>query len=665
MKNITESLSSIQDITPYIQGERVDEGLKDLFKLVKSKFKSAFQYLKGIVVKFGTYFVPVNDKGEILPAITPPTAGAAYVNGLINKDSTFVKMDNEGARISGCKTKLEDVYKLYSQYANPLNYWRKFIKEGVSNEYEYNFVNEDIDEAQLHTTDPQAKYNIIVDDVKLRETIMRYINNPQLSRLMIWGAPGIGKTAILTNIVKTIRKTNPNYKLICKTLSNETPDNFTLPSYIDIETPNGGTERRAEDVPKTWLPVYKPSGDPLYDEELDEQCGSGLLFIDELSRATQQVLNVILPLINEGNINGYKIGSKWTIIVASNRMEDEDNGSQARIGNALANRFGQVHYEPTVHSWRKWADKQGFMSPLLLQWLSMPESEQMSGGKFYYFDPNHNNDSADESTLMATPRSWTNAMQLVATYVQTYNDQGQKLDGDLSGFKICSVPRDILRDSLNMYVPSVAADAFISFLEVIEKIGDFDQAVYDVWQNGGKNFKLDKKDLNKVSLPVAQLICNAHSRELPTQQEWDNLCNWLCSQSSDQLASYVLDIFKNIFLSELPESARDYFFWMRQFQDETFERLGIAPGGVPAPAEKKRGRPRKDAGVANANMGDLQDEDYRQIKTGEAVYNKLCSKWGVNYYDLPDYSAGLTRLGEVYGEAFNTAVVGHHTSALG
>ena len=56
-------------------------------------------------------------------------------------------------------------------------------------------------------------------------------------------------------------------------------------------------------------------------------------FIDELSRATPQVLNVILPLINEGILNGYKLGSGWTIVCASNRREDDEG--QESIGNAL------------------------------------------------------------------------------------------------------------------------------------------------------------------------------------------------------------------------------------------------------------------------------------------------------------------------------------------
>lgn len=652
MKNISESLKGIQDITPYLNGERVDEGLKDIFKTVKAKFKAAFIYLKGIVVKFGNHFLPVDENGEILPANTPLTAGYAYIKGLIKGNNTFVHLDGESAKICGCKNSLDDVFKLYGK-DDPIAYWRgefthmKPVKDSIEDAPEA-----DVNEVQLQTIDPQAKYNIVRDDSALADDFMRVIQNKGLARLMVWGAPGIGKTSILKRLVKTLKKTNPNFKLIVKTLSNETPDGFFLPAYYDVEG-----ERRATDVPKSWLPVYRPTGDDEEDAILSKSCGEGVLFIDELSRATNQVLNVMLPLIQDGELGEYKLGDGWRIICASNRMEDDAN-SQARISNALGNRYLQVHYEPTIDSWREWAEKQRYISPLLLQWLSLPENESMSGGKYYYWDPNHKGDSYEETTLMCTPRSWTHAMQYLSTFVLTANDRANGEEwGDLSGFKICSLPEDVIKKALNMGVPGVAADAFVEFLRVIEQIGDFDRAVYEVWQNGGKGFKLDKKNLNKITLPIAQLICTAHAHTFPTQKEWENLCDWMISQKSDQLASYVLDVFKNTFLAKLPESSRNYFFWMAQFQKDTFAAAGQG--------EEKRGRGRPKKTDGTVSLSPQVQQDLADIKSGETLYRGLCDAFGLDYYNLPDYGPGLDKLIDEFGESFNTATVGNHKSALG
>jgi hypothetical protein len=379
----------------------------------------------------------------------------------------------------------------------------------------------------------------------------------------------------------------------------------------------------ATDVPKTWLPVYKPTGNIEEDKMLSDKCGHGLLFIDELSRATQQVLNVILPLVNEGLINEYKLGDGWTIICASNREQDEVAG-QSSIGNALSSRFAQVYYEPCVKTWRRWADKQGYISPLLLQWLSLPETETMSGGKFYYMDPNDDehrtDDSREDTKLMCTPRSWTNAMQCLAEFSRT---------GNLEGFSIFDIDKQIIVSVLNEYVPAVAVDAFMAFLELIGEIGDFDKAAYDIWNNGGASFKLGKKSLNKITLPLAQLICTAHANELPTKEEWENLCKWLVAQNSDQLASYVLDIFGNVFAGKVEKEVRPALFTIQS-------------------------RIRK---FSSTNPGKLN-----AIKQ---AFEPVLQKWGIAFEDVPDYSEGLQGLIKKYGESFKSAVVGDHEDALG
>lgn len=605
MRNIQESFKDTKSISDFItdsQEQVISEGLKDIFQIVKTKFKKAWEYLKGVVVRVGTYFLPVDNEGNLIPAISPLTAGQAYKDGFIDRSSTFVHMDNEGARITGCKNKMDDAVKLYGPFAkgNSLKYYST-IRESVEELNPDKIVNE----VRLENQDPEAKYNVVVDNVKLKNKIKQVIKSKNLARLMVWGAPGIGKTAILMGVLEEMKADFPDYRLIVKTLSNETPDNFTLPKYVEVE---GST--MAEDVPKTWLPVYKPTGDAIEDKRRNDSCGNGLMFIDELSRATPQVLNVILPLINEGMINGYKLGDGWTIICASNRAEDEMAG-QTDIGNALSNRFAQIYYEPCVNTWRSWAEKQNFISPLLLQWLSMPASENLSGGKFYYMDPNEDMDDAGVTKLMCTPRSWTNAMRDLAEYSHT---------GSLEGFTIFDIDRSDLAFVLNQYVPAKAVDGFLAFLEVISHIGNFDAAVRDIWRNGGKNFKLDKKDLNKITIPIVQLICSSHADKLPTAKEFESVCEWMVSQNSDQLASYFLDTFKHIFMGDIDSNIRDGLFIIQA----KIEKIG---------------------------------KDNSQIVLYKDVFKPFTNRWNIELEDIPDYRVGLNKLANQYKSAFKNAIV--------
>ena len=595
MKHITEKFENSRSISDLVEESRIDEGLKDIFKSLKEKFKKVVKYLKGLVVNVGSYFLPVDDEGNIQPAITPPTAGQAYKDGAINKSSTYVAMGKDESKIVNQKLNRKQAEALYGS-GNSLQYWKRSVKECLEKS------GKSINEVRMQNTDPEAKYNVIVDDAVLKTKIKMVLKNRKLARLLIWGAPGIGKTAILNSVLDEYEEFK-DYNLIVKTLSNETPDNFTLPKY----TIEDGQEK-ATDVPKTWLPVYKPTGDAAKDAELDEKCGKGLLFIDELSRATQQVLNVMLPLINEGSFNEYKMGSGWTIICASNRMEDEMSG-QSELGNALANRFTQVYYEPCVKTWEKWAKDQNYISPLLLQWLSMPESENMSGGKFFYMDPNEDS-NGDVTKLMCTPRAWTNAMRELAEYSET---------GSLEGWTIFDVPRDIIAMTLNSYVPAQAVDGFLAFLEVISRIGNFDQAVYDIWQNGGGSFKINKKDLNLITLPLAQLVCTAHADKLPTEEEFVNLANWLVAQNSDQLCSYTLDVFKNVFMSSVSETLRDVLFVLQ---------IKLAKG-----------------------MDDNLLNGYKD------TYAAFTNKWGIDLESMPNYATGLRIISKKYQQAFKSAII--------
>ncbi|MBR5297832.1 MAG: hypothetical protein IKU29_08225, partial [Parabacteroides sp.] len=270
MKSLFEYLKEAQSFEEFVNGEQIDEGLKEWVNKIKTKFSQVFNYLRGVVVKIGDYFMSVDGDGNVMPCITPPTSGNAYKNGLIDKKSTFIHVDKESSKIVKLNNKFNDALSLYPKESS-LKYWDRMLNENVESNYDP--ICEDfktINEVKLHTDDPEAKYNIIVDDDGLKAEIKMNLLDHELARLMIWGAPGIGKTAILSNVLEEMKKEFPNYNLIVKTLSNETPDNFTLPKYIDVEG-----QEFATDVPKTWLPVYKPSGDPTRDKQLDDMCGAG------------------------------------------------------------------------------------------------------------------------------------------------------------------------------------------------------------------------------------------------------------------------------------------------------------------------------------------------------------------------------------------------------
>ena len=109
MVNIQETLLDIQSLSDYLaeqQDSQIDEGLKEIIAGLKRKFKQVVNYLSGLVAKLtGSYWLPVDDNGTVMPAISPLTAGQAYADGNINKASTVVVMTGAGKRATGCPGK--------------------------------------------------------------------------------------------------------------------------------------------------------------------------------------------------------------------------------------------------------------------------------------------------------------------------------------------------------------------------------------------------------------------------------------------------------------------------------------------------------------------------------------------------------------------------------
>ena len=88
--------------------------------------------------------------------------------------------------------------------------------------------------------------------------------------LMIWGAPGIGKTSIIQQTRSMFTEATggrQHINMIEVVLSKMEHDDFGLPSLTGIGA-NG--EARAEDAPQSWLPIWKASGNPEEDKRRNQ-----------------------------------------------------------------------------------------------------------------------------------------------------------------------------------------------------------------------------------------------------------------------------------------------------------------------------------------------------------------------------------------------------------
>ena len=232
---------------------------------------------------------------------------------------------------------------------------------------------------------------------KLKENIKNQISGPLGGHsseipLLIWGAPGIGKTAIISQTIKDMAnaKYNPiNLNLEIIQLANSTVESWTLPRDATREIDFGNNQKKYKresftDTPKAWLPVYLDTPDIEEKKRRDYFCNTcrflatdndgeitasngrpfegGIVFMDEFSRIQPGVSHILMPLVNDHKFgDNYVLASKWGFVLAANRAIDEDktdtddNNFYPTV--AQSNRYRHVTYVPNKKEWVEWARK--------------------------------------------------------------------------------------------------------------------------------------------------------------------------------------------------------------------------------------------------------------------------------------------------------------------
>ncbi len=221
----------------------------------------------------------------------------------------------------------------------------------------------------------RAKLTQLITDNFLSILANGYNKETSNKPLLIWGAPSVGKTSVITQFIDRIKHDSKfkDFTSLYLTASNIFPEDFMLPSVINTEkdvdnylkTSEGQStidkwlgNYEAVDLPKQWLPVYK---EDKYNVELNKQksdaLGHGVWFIDEFSRIPAQTRNVLMTLVQQRKLNGYSIGDGWVVVAAANRAADMDDDKMDFVWEtAWTGRFYPYNYVPTFKEWLEWAE---------------------------------------------------------------------------------------------------------------------------------------------------------------------------------------------------------------------------------------------------------------------------------------------------------------------
>jgi len=482
------------------ESHKVDEGLKDVIGKIGTAIKAGLQ-------KIGEFFF-----GK----------GANFLNLLIAQDKGELP---KGMKVYPTKEDVELIKKAGMKVKVPA------IRENEGHTFhDFFMLTEDV--VKLEHPNPNVE-NVGVKEFKefVRDSVE---GGTDINPLLIWGAPGIGKTAIIEDIAKEYHgpKAKQERRIIDYDLMTMAPEDFFLPTVQGkTETGDVGPETRAVRVPDKPLPLYKID-DPDGDEKTNGPDGKGgILFFDEIARCSSAVQNVCLKLINERRIGDWVLGSKWVMVAAANREGDDETGTY-KFSSTLGNRFRQINYAPKFEDWNEWAsnaiDEEGdfIVSKEILAFVRFNHDKY-----FYNLDPEVKAATGGSNTIFASPRAWTNASKALKVREKRALKSGERMtDTDRESIVASQVGKD-------------AAAAFMGFLKLMKKI-DINE-IKAVYENPAKAPKFDSLQMDEKNALIASVVF-FKSKDKVSEKEMDNFVDWLISIKDAPFAIKAMAMFQEV-----------------------------------------------------------------------------------------------------------------------
>jgi hypothetical protein len=174
----------------------------------------------------------------------------------------------------------------------------------------------------------QRKYGLSLTPQGVKKFLASLLKREakEVPSVFLWGPPGIGKSSLVRQVAE-----KEGIGIIDLRLS--------LLDAIDLRG-----------IPATEGKNCFWTRPPFIPEE-----GNGILFLDELNTASPSVQNSALQLVLDRKVGEHKLGDKWYIIGAGNRLEDSSLVFQ--LADPLISRFIHIEVQISVDEWLSWAMK--------------------------------------------------------------------------------------------------------------------------------------------------------------------------------------------------------------------------------------------------------------------------------------------------------------------
>jgi hypothetical protein len=202
-----------------------------------------------------------------------------------------------------------------------------------------------------------------------KKNCLEIIRQNPTRTVMLWGSPGIGKSAIVSAIAKEL-----GIGFVDVRLAILNPVDLKGIPFANFET------KRADWFTASFLPDAARDGE------------RGILMLDELTSASPALQVAAYQLILDRRCGDYVLPPGWSIIAAGNKASDR--GVTNRMASPLANRMMHFEIEPDLEDWKVWALMNG-VHHNVLSFLNFKPS-------LLFAFP----EAAAEIKAFPTPRTW-------------------------------------------------------------------------------------------------------------------------------------------------------------------------------------------------------------------------------------------------------------------
>ncbi|MFN3265524.1 MAG: AAA family ATPase [Deinococcales bacterium] len=225
--------------------------------------------------------------------------------------------------------------------------------------------------------------------LELEDYLSRLIIAELKIAVMLWGAPGIGKSSIVRQVAH-----NHGLEFTDLRLSQLAPTDLR------------GLPVAEAGVAKWFPPEFLPTK------------GRGVLFLDELNMAAPTMQGIAQQLILDRAVGSYTLPDGWFVWAAGNRREDR--ASVFEMPAPLANRFIHLEVGVDLESFKRYALKHNLDERIIA---------------FLVFRPNLLHAPDTVRPAWASPRSWEMASRLLGAKLSIAPAVGEGTEVEFQAFE--------------------------------------------------------------------------------------------------------------------------------------------------------------------------------------------------------------------------------------